>query len=519
MESAAAAAAAAFDVEKTKGFIEQVWDDSIVPALCEYVKIPNQSPLFDPQWATNGYMDQAIQLEVDWVKKQQVPGLEVKVIAAPERTPVIVITVEATTENKEDTVLLYGHLDKQPPLTEGWEEGIGPYTPVIKDGKLYGRGGADDGYSIFAAVTAIKALKEQGVPHSRCVILVEACEESGSRDLPFYIEQLRDTIKTPSLIICLDSGCGNYDQLWLTTSLRGAVVGTLQVKVLTEGVHSGKASGIVPSSFRILRHVLNRLEDSETGKIIPECFYCPIPEQRLVQAKEAAETLGEELHTTFPWAGKTKPVTHDLTELLLNETWRPQLSVTGVAGMPTLEAAGNVLRTHTAVKLSLRIPPNVRAKEASDNLKALFEKGAPYDAEVAFIPDKSATGWESPQVVDWLKESLDKSSNAFFGKGACYQGEGGSIPFMGMLGELFPKAQFMITGSSISIRAFICFSCFWLFVSPPICRFKTDVVPQKGVLGPNSNAHGPNEFLHIKMGKGVTYCVASVLADQAHHQA
>jgi len=396
---------------------------------------------------------------------------------------VIFITVEATTANKEDTVLLYGHLDKQPPLTEFWESGLGPHTPVIRDGKLYGRGGADDGYALFGAITAIKALKEQDIPHSRCVILIEACEESGSRDLPFYISHLKERIGLPSLIICLDSGCGNYDQLWLTSSLRGCIVGNIKVDVLREGVHSGHASGVVPSSFRIARQVLSRLEDEHTGIIKPQEFFVEIPQERVEQAKLAAQVLGEIIRTEYPWHQSTSPVTDDLTELLLNKTWRPALEVVGADGLPSLEAAGNVLRKHTTLKVSLRIPPTADPRKLSQALKTLFEKDPPYNATVTFEGEKASVGWDAPPTAPWLAESMDKASRTYFNKPACYFGEGGSIPFMGMLGAMFPKAQFMITG----------------------------------LLGPKSNAHGPNEFLHIGMGKGVTACVASVLAEQPLH--
>src|SRR5262249_4724462 len=145
----------------------------------------------------------------------------------------------------------------------------------------------------FGALTALAALEEQGVPHARAIVLIEACEESGSYDLPYYVDHLADRIGSPSLVVCLDSGCGNYDQLWLTTSLRGVIAGTLTVSVLDEGVHSGAASGIVPSSFRVFRNLLSRLENEETGEIRPEALYAQIPAERVAQAKVAAAGLGE----------------------------------------------------------------------------------------------------------------------------------------------------------------------------------------------------------------------------------
>jgi len=456
--------------------VGQIWDDSIVPTLQHYIRIPNQSPLFDPEWKKNGHMDRAVALARAWVESLQIPGLRIETHELDGRTPLIFIEVDG---DDSSTVLMYGHLDKQPAMV-GWNEGLGPWTPVLRDGKLFGRGGADDGYAIFAAVSAIQAVKQQGAPHSRIVIIIECCEESGSVDLPAYIDLLSEKIGTPRLVICLDSGCGNYSQLWMTTSLRGSLVGNLTVEVLTEGVHSGDASGIVPSSFRILRILLDRIEDAATGRIIPEWLHAEVPADRLAEATETARILGDEIHDKFPFLPGMKPMGNDPLELLLNRTWRPMLSYTGQAGLPDLVQGGNVLRPKTSLKLSLRIPPTLDASNLDRKLQELLESNPPYGAHVTFEPEKGAGGWEAPKVAAWLEQSVDSASQAFFGKPATTWGEGGSIPFMGMLGQRYPNAQFLITG----------------------------------VLGPHSNAHGPNEFLHISTGKNVTACVAQVIADE-----
>ena len=463
------------DTHATRQFVERAWTDRIIPALTDYLRIPNQSPAYDPDWNRNGHMDRAVELVVDWVRAQDVPGLSLDVVRLDGRTPLVFIEVPGQTQ---ETVLLYGHLDKQPPM-HGWNEGLGPWTPVISDGKLYGRGGADDGYAGFASLTAIQALQDQGLPHARCVIIIEADEESGSDDLPYYITALKDRIGSPSLVICLDSGCGNYDQLWVTNSLRGLVTGTLSVSTLTEGVHSGAASGVVPSSFRVLRQVLSRLEDERTGDILASELYADIPDERLGQAAAAAGVLGSSVSAMFPFQAGAAPVTGDSDALLLNRTWRPQLEITGAAGLPSLDQAGNVLRPLTAVQLSLRLPPTVDPDRAMACVKALLEKDPPYGATVRFEPSLGASGWNAPALAPWLEQSLKRASQEFFGREACYMGEGGTIPFMGMLGEQFPHAQFMITG----------------------------------VLGPHSNAHGPNEFLELSTGVKLTCCVARVLAD------
>lgn len=463
------------DTAKTERFVADTWDGDIVPQLVEYIRIPNKSPMFDAQWRENGYMDDAVKLLAGWAKAQPIKGMSVEVVELEGRTPLIYIEVEG---QGDDCVLLYGHLDKQPEMT-GWADDLGPWKPVLKGDKLYGRGGADDGYALYGSLTAIRVLQEQGLPHARCVVLIEACEESGSYDLPHYVDHLADRIGRPSLVVCLDSGCANYDQLWCTTSLRGLAGGNLKVSVLSEGVHSGDASGIVPSSFRILRQLLSRLEDEATGRILVEDLFVDIPDERRQQASRASEVLGTEIWDKFPFLPGMTPMNADLTELVLNRTWRPALSLTGVDGMPSLSSAGNVLRPHTAVKLSLRLPPTLEPKRAGEVLRRVLEANPPNGCKVEVELEKASTGWNAPALAPWLEHAIDHASQEYFGAPAMYMGEGGTIPFMGMLGDKFPGAQFMITG----------------------------------VLGPHSNAHGPNEFLHIPTGKRVTSAVAKVIAE------
>jgi acetylornithine deacetylase/succinyl-diaminopimelate desuccinylase-like protein len=467
---------------ESKSLLEHVggvWDGEIVPAITEYIAIPNKSPHFDPDWKQHGHMDKAVKLIEGWCRKRPIQGLKVEVVTLGDRTPLIYMEIPGQVD---DTVLLYGHLDKQPEMV-GWSEGLGPWKPVMKGDKLYGRGGADDGYAAFASLTAIEALQRQKVPHARCVVLIEACEESGSYDLEPYVEHLAARIGVPSLVICLDSGCGNYDQLWGTTSLRGIVTGDLEVEVLKEGVHSGDASGIVPSSFRILRHLLSRIEDPATGRIVDD-FHSEIPAGRKAEARATAEVLKDDVFAKFPFLPGMKPMHDDRAELVLNRTWRPALSITGAEGMPKLADAGNVLRPKTAVKISLRVPPTMDANDAAKRLQKILERDPPYGAKVSFRGGQAGSGWNAPALSAWLDQSLQSASRTYYGKPAVFMGEGGSIPFMAMLGARYPKAQFLITG----------------------------------VLGPGSNAHGPNEFLHIPMGKQLTACVSQVLSDHAQRE-
>ena len=457
--------------------ISTQWDVEIVPQLAEYIRIPAKSPDFDPQWEIHGHIERAIRLAEAWVGKQPVRGLTFEIVRLPGRTPLLYFDVAGTGDR---SVLLYGHLDKQPEMV-GWREGYGPWDPLFENGKLYGRGSADDGYAVFAALAAIGALQAQGIAHSRCIGMIETCEESGSYDLPAYLDTLAPRMGKVDFVVGLDSGCGDYERLWATTSLRGLAGGRLTVEVLTEGVHSGDASGIVPSSFRIARKLLDRIEDTTTGRVLPAEFHAPIPPERVEQAGRAAEILGDIVISKYPFADATQPMVSDRSEALLNRTWRPALSVVGADGLPSSANAGNVLRPQTSLKLSLRLPPPIDGDHASQHLKRLLEADPPYGANVHFDDESGATGWNAPPTQAWLGSAIDEASSLFYDKPAAAMGEGGTIPFMAMLGKHFPEAQFLITG----------------------------------VLGPHANAHGPNEFLHVPYAKKLTACVAFVLAAHA----
>lgn len=423
-------------------------------------------------------------LIIKWVLNQGVKGLTHQVVREPERTPVILFEVPAHQCDLPNTVLIYGHMDKQPPMTEAWAPGLHPRQPVIRNGKLYGRGGADDGYSAFAAITAIRALQDQGVSHPRIVVLIEGSEESGSPDLNHYLAKLSPGFGNVGLIVCLDSGCGNYDQLWVTTSLRGVMSATARIDVLQHGVHSGAASGIVPSSFRCMRVLLDHIEDSKTGQVLLKDLWVDIPKHRIEEAKSCAEVMGDGVFKEYPFVDGVKPVTSDRTEALLNKTWRPQLAVIGQDGIPIVSSAGNVIRAQTTLKLSVRLPPTKDPKEAVEIFKKHVESvKLPCDATVKLHVEAS-TGWNAPDPAAWLTDSLQKASKDFWGKPAVSFGEGGSIPFMGLLGRTFPNAQFMIVG----------------------------------LLGPDSNAHGPDESMDIAFAKNLSGAVAHVIFDMAHHK-
>jgi len=465
------------DLSALRQAIERQWNESILERLKDYVRIPNKSVMFDPDWEAHGYMEAAVKLMADWCRAQPIPGMTVQVQRLPGRTPLLIVDIPG---ELPDCVLLYGHLDKQPEFT-GWLPGLSPWEPVIRDGKLYGRGAADDGYACFSSLAAIAALKAQRIPLARCIVLIEASEESGSIDLPAHLEALGARIGDPTLVVCLDAESGNYEQLWCTTSLRGNLVGRLKVRVLEEGVHSGMGTGIAPTPFRIIEQLLARLESPVNGDILLDELQVDIPKDRMEQAAAAARVLGAEVAGKMPFAPGVCAISNDPTELLIGSSWKATLAVTGADGLPSVQSGGNVLLPQIALKLSLRLPPTCDAQRAAKAIKETLERDPPYNAQVSFEVEGATAGWNAPALAPWLEKSMARASKHVFAKDAVYIGVGGTIPFMGMLGERFPKTQFFITG----------------------------------VLGPHANAHGPNEFLHIDYTQRITACVALVLADHA----
>ena len=453
--------------------VDQIWDDEAVPALVDYITIPNLSPAFDRKWADHGHMQRAVDLVSEWIRSRPIKGMQLAVEQLPGRTPVIVAEIEG---NAPGTVVLYGHVDKQPEMA-GWREGLGPWQPVLEGDFLYGRGAGDDGYAAFAALGAIEAVQAAGGTHARLIVLIEASEESGSPDLPAYIEALADRIGQPDLVVCLDSGCATWDRLWMTTSLRGLVGLALTVRVLDEGVHSGAAGGVVPSTFRILRQLLSRIEDESTGEILVRELHVELPADRQQEARATATDLGDEIVERYPFAGDSRPVVDDPIAQLIAKTWQPALEVIGIDGVPSVRDGGNVLRPYTTASLSFRLPPTCDPERARDAIVRRLTEDPPHGCVVEVHGSEVASGWNAPPTAPWLSTAVDQASEAAFGLPARTIGEGGTIPFMAMFGERYPDAQFVITG----------------------------------VLGPETNAHGPNEFLHLPTAKRVTVAVAHLL--------
>lgn len=463
--------------------IENFFREHVMETFSQYMSIPCVSPAFDSQWHDNGYIEAAITLYENFARRYAPKDAHVFVQRIDNKTPLLVIDVPARNYSEHDCVLMYGHLDKQPQMT-GWQEGLEPFAATMIDNRMYGRGGADDGYAMFAALAALNTSEEQGSSRARTVVVIEASEESGSPDLPVHLEVLGENLNEPlgdvSLVVCLDSGCLTYDHLWITQSLRGLLQVNVTIKVLEEGAHSGGAGGIVPSSFHIQRALLDRICTSPSGEITLDELSMTISDHVRNSAHKAAGVLKTTEAHGLAFADNVQPLHEDIAEQIIANTYLPQLEVIGIDGMPAISDAGNVLLPFTTLALSFRLPPRVDPSVAAAAVTEQLVADTPYQANVSVVIDSMASGWEAPEMQPWFSEAVAKSSQKHFGDDVHFMGEGGTIPFMAMLGETYPEAQYMVTG----------------------------------VLGPASNAHGPNEFLDLPCAYKVTACVVDVL--QAH---
>lgn len=456
------------------------WRRSL-PEFAELVAVPALSPAFDPDGARSAHLAAAAALLRESAVRTGLPGLSAEVVTLEGLSPTVCVTVPAT-PGLEDAppALLYGHYDRQPPLGP-WRAGLAPFSPVIEGDRLYGRGAADDAWAAFGAFGALVGLAETGQAHRRVVLLVEGSEESGSPDLPAYLDRLRPEIGRPDLVVALDTGGPTDDRLWRSASLRGLVNLVLRVSVLAESVHSGSLGGVVPDSFRIVRRLLDRLEDPQTGRVrLAELWADPPPDVRR-QAESLAAELGDADLRQLSTRPGLRLDGESPADRLLRRTWEPTLAVIGQDGLPPLAEAGNVLRPTTALGLSVRLPPTVSAESAAEALRATLAADPPSGAEVGVEVISTGDGFFAGRLPEWLTRALDDASQATFGRPAGVTGEGGSIPFLAALGARYPEAAIVATG----------------------------------VLTPGTNAHGPNESLHLPTAERVTACLAWLLAAQA----
>ena len=463
------------DLDRLIERADELWEDSIIPSLSEFIGIEALSPGFEPDWELKGELNSAIELFSSWLVDQELDGMAYKIHQIEGRTPVLLVTVEGTGPGE---VIFYSHLDKQPSREHLWSEGLHPLKAVRRDPWLFGRGALDDGYGGYVCVTALKMLQEQGVPYPRSHFLIETCEESGSYDLPPYLDELTQELGNPNLIVVLDSGGPDYEHIWVTEALRGLVAGTLSVQVSNEGVHSGMSGGVIPSSFRIQRILLDRVEDSNSGEILIPEMHVEISDKVRKEAEDLGGLLGDELWSQLPVVDNLKPQNEGAVEILLDMNWRPAMSVIGADGLPPTQTAGNVLRTNTDLKLSFRIPPGVSAEKIDIILKEKFEQNPPYGATVEYIPDAAADGFHAPAMDGKLAEALNEASMHISGLPPMATWVGGTIPFMAMMQEKYPKAQFLCTGTG----------------------------------GPGNNAHGPDEKMHIPSSKRLTAVLSATIA-------
>eukprot|EP00930_Biecheleria_cincta_P001434 TRINITY_DN102578_c0_g1_i1.p1 TRINITY_DN102578_c0_g1~~TRINITY_DN102578_c0_g1_i1.p1 ORF type:complete len:509 (+),score=102.59 TRINITY_DN102578_c0_g1_i1:153-1679(+) len=466
------------DSVETMRIVEEEWN-AAMPVLQDFVRIPNLTPLRDADWETNGLLDKATDHVANWVKAQNLDRCTVEIFKDEGNSPFLFIEVGGTPGSPKaaSTILMYGHLDKQP-HGEGWDEDAGPTAAVIKDGKLFGRGAGDDGYAVFSCIIALKALQRQGVAHPRTVILAECSEESGSMHLSHYVQKLDGRIGTPSAVYCLDAGVEDYNRFWLNTSLRGALAATLEVSISSIAQHSGTAGGIVPDVHRIMRQLLARIEDVNTGRMLLPDFFTKIPVERQAEMKAASEALGyPQTSRKIPFLPGCHPVVDDAFQLYRANSWEPSMAVIGSEGIPGFASASPILATSHKIMLAVRLPPMVDPEIAAAAMKSVLERDPPCGAKVCVDFKFKVKGFHAGEVKPNLEKAMNQASEQIFGKPPGSFGCGGTIPLMNILQEMFPDASLIVSG----------------------------------ILGPGSNEHGPNESMPIEYAKKFTACVSMIM--------
>lgn len=458
--------------------INEFWDQHGIPGLMDFIRIPSKSTDFDPNWESNGFLKQACESAALWLKGI-IPDARCELLTETGRTPCLFVEIPPTKGYENSAAMaFYGHFDKLPETGE-WQEGLGAWTPVLKNNCLYGRGSADDGYSFYLMGVCVAALKTLNHAHPRIIGIFETQEESGSKDLPYYLNLIHDRLGSVNAFFILDNSCSDYERLWTVSSLRGVIKGTLKVKVLSHGVHSGAYSGIVPDAYGIAQHLLSRVYDPLTSEVkIPSCL-AKIPDTCQQQLQNVGNILGDQIWNRAPLLPGVSPISTQPDELLLQNTWKPALTITGISGIPVPENAGNIIHGDVALTLSMRVPPLIDLKQAVNDLNQLLTTDIPFGCEVSLTSISAEPGWASFHTDSKIQELLSKASECHFGKPLATTGQGGSIPIVNEFEKHLPNTALVVTGA----------------------------------LGTDSNAHAPNEFLNMNYAKKLTAVIAQVICD------
>ena len=459
------------DTELLKKYVDKQFTLNILPNLMNFIRIPNLSPLFDPNWKTNGYLFKAANLIVSYAKSLNIKNAEINLLQDSGHTPMVFIEIPASRKNDNRTVIFYGHYDKQPYGT-GWDKDKSPTNPVIVDGRLYGRGSADDGYASFSILTAIKTCQEFNCLMPRICCLFEGAEESTDADLKYYFDKLIPILGDNVVaFIPLDSGCPDYDRLWMANSLRGIVDIDVNIQTLDQESHYGpEASGIIAENLFLMRKIYDGLVDSTNGEFKLEEFKIAedkIPAIVMEQMQKEIEIVGDNFIKNIPLYEGVSPLKTDVKELMINNRWKPSCFILGIDNCPKTEDRGFGVSSGINVRMSIRIPPTVDKNKAIEALKKALSDNIYFGAQVKLGYLDYGEGVLLANMSNKVKNILNKASLEFFGNESVFTGVGGSIPFIGYFQSKYPNTDIICTG----------------------------------IVGSDSHEHGPNENLNIEACK------------------
>ena len=469
------------DKKSFEKYIEKMFTYNMIPNLMNFIRIPNLSPAYDYEWNTNGLLLKAANLIIAYAKSLEIKNAQINLIQDKGYSPLIFIEIPASRPNDNRTVLLYAHFDKQPHGT-GWDDDKGPTKPVIQNGRLYGRGSADDGYASFSMLTAIKACQEHNCPLPRICLIFEGAEESTDEHLTYYFNKLLPIIgENVIAFIPLDSGCADYDRLWITNSLRGVCDYEINIQTLDNNISFGpEASGRIAENLFILRKAIDAVMDTSTGDVKIEEFYVKdIPEEIQEEMDKEIEIVGEQFFKEIPLYEGVKPLKTDIKEAMINNRWKPTCSILGIDNCPKIEDNGFGVKKSITVKMSMRLPPGIDSHAALEALKKVVKENIYFDAKVKFLSAEVADGWKLTNFSEKTKNVLNKASKEYFGNELVFKGMGGSIPFITYFQTKYPNADVICTG----------------------------------ILGADCFEHGPNENLHLEACKKMILVLCYFLSE------
>ena len=434
--------------------ISKIFNTTTLPNLMNFIRIPNTSPEFDPDWDKNNLLLKASKLIITFIKTLQLKNTEITLLKDENHTPFILTETKSSKEKEKNTILFYAHIDKQPNC-EGWDKGKSATNPIIENGRLYGRGSIDDGYAIYSILTAIKYCQDNNLFTNRIICIFECSEESSSDDLNYYFDKLIPFFGNDiSLFCCVDLTCLDYKKMWIVNCIRGVMDFDVKIYTLNNDIYSNFTKGVFPDNFMIFRKLCDLLRNEKGEFLIPELIISEdkIPKDRKKELEEASKEIGIDFIKVLPLYNNTKPMKDDIYKLLLNNIWKVSMIIKGIDGIPDKKYEGNILSKGLKARIQMRIPPLLNGKKAFEAIKKKFIENTPFNSKVEVEMIGIDDGWNDKNFSERSKNVFNYVSKIGFGNDVGFKFDGGSVPFIQYFENKYPKSQI----ANLGIRGYEC---------------------------------------------------------------